>query len=330
MFLADQKYTGIITPVSYVADLLIINLFAYLMPINFESPVLFHGYISLAWIIISWKNAFYEIYPYTKVTSILIKLFTQFVFFFLILYAYIGFFKQPVISRLALGQYLVFVFVAVFTLKFINYIIMMKYRERLKGHSRHVVVIGKNKKTEQLIKVFSDRTEYGYQFVKQFSPEDPDFNMRDCFIFIVQNNIDEIYCSVSELSNQDITDFINFADNNLKSLKFLPDNKNIYAKKLRFEYYDYIPILSLRDIPLHNPLNALLKRTFDIVFSLLVIFGLLIWLAPLLDLSSASALLLYLPMTPCGGSKVPSRKGLQNSTFERLARNTATSSNPNS
>ena len=43
-------------------------------------------------------------------------------------------------------------------------------------------------------------------------------------------------------------------------------------------------MLSLRDIPLHNPLNALLKRIFDIVFSLAVIFGLLIWIGPLLAL----------------------------------------------
>ena len=48
-------------------------------------------------------------------------------------------------------------------------------------------------------------------------------------------NIDEIYCSVSELNNTELNQFINFADNNLKTLKFLPDNKNIYSKKLASE-----------------------------------------------------------------------------------------------
>ena len=100
----------------------------------------------------------------------------------------------------------------------------------------------------------------------------------------MENNIDEIYCSVSELKNNQITEFINFADNNLKTLKFIPDNKNIFSKKLTFEYYDYIPVLSLRDIPLHNPLNAALKRLFDIIFSLVVIIGILSWLAPIIAL----------------------------------------------
>ena len=282
MFFTLEKNSDLITPMSYIIDLLVINLFAYFLPINFENPILFHSYITLAWVIISFRNAFYEIYPYTKVTSILIKLFTQFVLFFLSLYAFIGVFKQPEMSRLAMGQYLVFVFLVVFSLKFLTYVLLMKYRELLRGNTRRVVVIGKNKKTEQLINVFNERKEYGYQFVRQFCLTDEGFDMRDCFVFIVKNNIDEIYCSVSELSNQDLTDFINFADNNLKTLKFVPDNKNIYAKKLRFEYYDYIPILSLRDIPLHNPVNALIKRAFDIVFSLIVIFGLLIWIAPIL------------------------------------------------
>jgi putative colanic acid biosynthesis UDP-glucose lipid carrier transferase len=160
----------------------------------------------------------------------------------------------------------------------------MQYRERVKGNIRNVVVIGKSKKANQLIEIFETRREFGYNFSEQFAPRDKDFELLACFRYIVNNNIDEIYCSVSELKNDEIAAFINFADNNLKTLKFLPDNKNIFSKKLKFEYYDYLPILSLRDIPLHNSLNAVLKRVFDICFSLIVIFGLLIWLGPLLAL----------------------------------------------
>ena len=282
MFFKQGRYSGFIIPISHGIDLLVINLLAYLLPIQFQFPLLFHSYISLAWIIISLKTEFYEVYRYTKVANILKHLFTQFVFFFLILYAFIGFFKQPIISRLALAQYFAYVFIVVSILKFLNYVLLMKYRERIKGNIRNVVVIGKNKMTNQLINVFKDRTEFGYQFKKQFCPKKEDFDIRDCLVYIANNNIDEIYCSVSALQNEELLTFIDFADNNLKTLKFIPDNKNIFSKKLKFEYYDYVPILSLRDIPLHNPINALLKRTFDVVFSLVVIFGLLIWIAPIL------------------------------------------------
>ncbi|MFX0556019.1 exopolysaccharide biosynthesis polyprenyl glycosylphosphotransferase [Maribacter sp. CXY002] len=284
MFFKQGRYSGFITPLSYFLDLLVINLFTNFLPINFQNPWLFHSYISLAWLILSFKNEFYVVHRYSKVVVVVRKLFTQFVFFFLILYAYIGFFKQPLMSRLALGKYFLLVFLGVAFLKFLNYFLLNTYRERIKGNLRNVVVIGKSKKANQLIDIFNERREFGFNFIAQFTPRDKGFELLKCFQFIVKNNIDEIYCSVSELKNDELTAFINFADNNLKTLKFLPDNKNIFSKKLKFEYYDYLPILSLRDIPLHNSLNGALKRLFDILFSIFVIFGILIWLGPLMAL----------------------------------------------
>ena len=284
MFFKQVRYSNLITPISYGIDLVVINYLAYLSTIGIKEVVLFHTYISLAWIVIAFFVEFYIIYRYTKVTQILKLLFRQFFFYGLIVYAFIGFFKQPNMSRLALAKYVAFVFIAVFILKFVSYYLLMKYRKKVKGNIRNVVVIGDNKKTQQLINVFTERTEYGYIFKKQFCPREEKFNLLDCFQYIVRNNVDEIYCSVSELNDAQLSGFVNFADNNLKTLKFLPDNKNIFSKKLKFEYYDYLPILSLRDIPLHSAINAFTKRTFDIIFSFFVIFGILIWFAPLLAL----------------------------------------------
>ena len=118
MLFKQGRYSGFIIPISYGIDLVVINILAFLLPIQFQFPWLFHSYISLAWIIISFKTGFYEVYRYTKVANILKHIFTQFVFFFLILYAFIGFFKQPLMSRLALGQYFILVFVVI---SFLNY-----------------------------------------------------------------------------------------------------------------------------------------------------------------------------------------------------------------
>ncbi|MAU14733.1 MAG: undecaprenyl-phosphate glucose phosphotransferase [Muricauda sp.] len=284
MFFRFTKYSDLIRPMSLIVDLLVINLFVYFLPININEPILFHAYITFGWVILSLKNEFYKIHRFTKVPFLLRKIFTQFVYFFLLLYAFIGFFKQPLMSRFALAKYFVVVLIAITIIKLITYILLMEYRERIKGNLRNVVIIGKNKKTDQLRNVFKERTEFGYDFKKQFSPKAKDFDLQDCFNYIQENNIDEIYCSVSELKNEEIAKFISFADNNLKTLKFIPDNKNIFSKKLKFEYYDYIPVLSLRDIPLDNPINAFIKRSFDIIFSLMVIVGLLSWLTPILAL----------------------------------------------
>ena len=107
------------------------------------------------------------------------------------------------------------------------------------------------------------------------------FSLQNCFDFVIENNIDEIYFSAKELTNLQINTLIDFADNNLRELKFIPDNKEIFSKKLKYEYYDYIPILSLREIPLQEPIYKFLKRVFDIIFSSSVIIFILSWLTPL-------------------------------------------------
>ncbi|SFW43685.1 putative colanic acid biosysnthesis UDP-glucose lipid carrier transferase [Sinomicrobium oceani] len=277
------RYSKYIKPMNYVIDLCIINTLALLLPINFVQPYLFLAYLSVAWVIISFKTEFYEVQRYAKFTRVLTLIFQQFVFFFLVLYAFIGFFKQPNMSRLALAEFFAATFVLISSMKIFTYVLLLRYRAFFKGNIRRVVVLGDNKKIQQLIDVFNTRLEFGYDFRKQFSLHDK-YEPGECFRYIVEHDIDEIYCSVADMKDHELSELIDFADNNMKQVKFIPDNKNIFSKKLKFEYYDYIPILSLRDIPLDDPLNAFMKRFFDLLFSLLVIVFLLSWLTPLIAL----------------------------------------------
>ena len=282
MFLKKTGYSILINPISFILDLFVVNVFGFYFLSDFKIPFIFYIYISVVWAIISIKGDFYTVYRYTKVTPILILLLRQFITFFLAFFAFIGIFKQPEVDRFVLLYYFLFISIIIALLKFVIYGLLMTFRKFIKGNLRTVVVIGKNKKTDQLIKVFKDFPEYGYHFTHQFNCRDVDFNLINIFQFIIKNEINEIYCSVSELKNSELKELINFADNNIKLLKFIPDNKNIFSKKLKFEYYDYVPILSLRDIPLHSPINAFLKRSFDIVFSSIIILGVLSWLTPIM------------------------------------------------
>jgi putative colanic acid biosynthesis UDP-glucose lipid carrier transferase len=232
--------------------------------------------------IIAVKNHFYEVHRNTRILKVFTLLFQQIIIYALVLYAFIGVFKQPGISRLALGYYIVTTFMVISSIKFLIYFLLRKYRADLGGNFRNVIVVGRTEKSRQLIDTFQKRPDFGYFFKAQFSVLDKDFSMRKCFEYIIENNIDEIYFSVAELSNNQINQLVDFADNNLRELKFIPDNKEIYTKKLKYEYYDYIPVLSLREIPLQEPINKFIKRLFDILFSSFIIIFLLSWLTPLI------------------------------------------------
>lgn len=277
-----DRNSDYIKPLSYLLDLVILNWGIFLFETFITDIYLFGFYISISWIIIAFKNSFYDVQRYTRIVQIITSLIIQFVFYALLLYAFIGFFKQPFISRLALGNYFLFVFVTISFFKILLYFLLNKYRSTELGNYRNVVVIGDTDKTRQLISIFNSKLDFGFKFKKQFILDNEEFYLKKCFNYILENDIDEIYVSVAELSNKRINKIIDFADNNLKELKFIPDNKDIYSKKLKYEYYDYIPIISLRNIPIQEPVNQFIKRAFDILVSLFIIVFILSWLIPIL------------------------------------------------
>ncbi|HET8808842.1 MAG TPA: exopolysaccharide biosynthesis polyprenyl glycosylphosphotransferase [Flavobacteriaceae bacterium] len=283
MISKQGRYSGYLRPINYLIDLLIIALFALQFDFLWLDHLSYILFTTIAWVILSIKTNFYEVYRFTRVTSIISRTFLQAAIFSFIVFSFFGIYEE--LNRPATDTifYLTKVFAGILVMKLGIYYLLKEYRLFLKGNVRHTVIIGKNSKTLQLQRFFEENPEYGYHFVKLFDVAKKDEEMlHECFGEILQNEVDEIYCSIAELSNQQINQVVDFADNNLKVLKFLPDNKEIYTKQLEFDYYGYLPVLSLRKIPIEDPLNQFLKRVFDILVSLFVIVFLLSWLTPIL------------------------------------------------
>lgn len=285
MIFKTGRYSGFITPISYAIDLSIIHMLA--APF-FEDKFIFLNYIifvSIAWIILSIKVRFYEVYRFTHIQSILSSIAKQGFVFFLIVFAFFGFYNQINKDPWKIVIYVLWVMLGISATKFAIFFLLKKYRTLLNGNQRRVVIYGLNSKTEQLRTFFTTNSEYGYELQKTFNLKGKHKEtLEETFGFILENSIDEIYVSIGETSNENIDKIIDFADNNLKVLKFLPDNKEIYSKKLDFTYYGFLPILSMRKIPMDEALNKFIKRTFDIIMSLFVIVFILSWLTPLLGI----------------------------------------------
>lgn len=285
MIFRSGRYSGFLRPISYGIDLSIIHILANQFFTQDSHYIHYIIFVSIAWIILSLKSNFYEIYRFTHVTKIISLVSKQGILYFLIVFAFFGFYNSLNIAPIAIVKYIVFVMLLISVIKLSIYFLLKKYRSLLGGNNRRVVIIGLNQKTDQLRKFFMDRPEFGYQLQKTFDLNSPEqLDVEICFDYILKNNIDEIYSSVAELDNESLIKLIDFADNNLKVLKFLPDNKEIYSKKLDFAYYGVLPILSLRKIPMDEPFNKFIKRSFDILLALFVIVGVLSWLTPILAL----------------------------------------------
>ena len=276
------RYSGYIRPFSYVIDLIIINVLAFYMFPFHSNEISYSLCISFAWIAIAFYLGFYEVYRYTKVIAILNCTLKQSLLFALFCLAlevlYSDFYYQ---KRVVLFVFLSIVFVLFF--KLFIYYFLRKFRVLYGGNSRTVVLLGNSNHISPLKTFFTENPDYGYRLLKVFTLEKNKKERIDkCLSYVISSQTDEIYCAMADLSDCQISQIIHFADNNLKTLKFIPDGKQIVSRTAKFEYYDYIPVVSLRNILQEETLNKIIKRIFDIVFSLLIIVGILSWLIPIL------------------------------------------------
>ena len=278
------RYSGYIRPFSYLIDLIIINVLAiYIMPFH-ANEIYYSVFISSVWFGIAANLGFYEVYRYTKVISILNCTVKQVILFTLFCLG-LEYFYSETSNQKAVALFVVLALFLILAVKLFIYYFLRRYRLLYGANYRTVVLLGKNKNTNPLKAFFKENLDYGYKLIKVFTMEgDKREKVDGCLSFVLENNIDEIYCATADLSDKQIREIIHFADNNLKTLKFIPDEKQILSRNVKFEYYDYIPVIPSRNILQDETLNKIIKRVFDFLFSLLIIFSILSWLTPIMAL----------------------------------------------
>ena len=276
------RYSAYIRPFSYVVDLIIINAISILIVGFHQNQTLYAVFISVAWFIMAIYFGFYEVYRYTRVITILNNTVKQIVLFGFVCLALELYFSEFVYQKKVVLYVLISVSL-ILALKLFIYYFLRRFRVLYGGNSRTVVLLGNDNNIEPLKHFFTDNPDYGYNLVKVFSVnEDKKARINECLSFVADKKIDEIYCAVADLPDSLIATIIDFADNNLKTVKFIPDGKQVLSSNVKFEFYSYIPIISLRNILQEESFNKVIKRVFDLVFSLFIIVSILSWLVPIM------------------------------------------------
>ncbi|PWA06867.1 undecaprenyl-phosphate glucose phosphotransferase [Flavobacterium psychrotolerans] len=281
------RYSKYIRPISILFDLLVITVlcFYFLKRLNLN-PVNYLVYQTVAWVIIAFFIKFYGIYRFTTPVEITSKIIKQGILFSLVIIAFFPFSKEVLFSGKAIAYFMVSSFTLITIFKYLLFYYLKKYRIVTGSNYRNAVIIGYTPEAIRLKELFETRNDYGYRFLGYFSNKKSNANIKgkldDLKPFVIENEVDEIYCSLNEITNEQLKDLVDFADENNTVIKFIPDTKEIFSKNLKIDYYELFPVLSLQKTTLHDPLTKVFKRIFDIVFSLIIIFGLLSWLVPLL------------------------------------------------
>jgi Undecaprenyl-phosphate glucose phosphotransferase len=251
---------------------------------SYAGFLLFGFFAWIAGTLILDSYSFYRVTPLSNILEKVLKLVLLYVLVSEACLNITGF--QFPRQFLAFGYLLLFLSVACWRLVLLY--LLRLYRKS--GYNfRKVVIAGYGESSRHLKSFFESHPEYGYKFHGYFDDKEKHWphtlgKLEDLPDFVKKKQIDEIYCSPYELSKEQVTDLISLSESNHIRLKFLPEYKGFYHKNLKVDFYDMLPVLVLRPIPLDASFNKVLKRAFDVTFSLFVIVFLLSWLLPLLAL----------------------------------------------
>ena len=145
---------------------------------------------------------------------------------------------------------------------------------------RNVLIIGDADLAESLIQFIKENPYLGYRVVGILKTSNLD-NLEESAFNL---KVDFIYCCIPNLDEEQIRMVIHFAENNLIRVNLFSHFSKLLSYNLKIQQLGSIPNISVSTTPLENILNRFIKRTFDIVFSLLIFISILSWLFPLIAL----------------------------------------------
>ncbi len=264
--------------------LVIVGVIFFVADKEFYNPY-FLSYSIVSWLLIAYNTNFYNVYRFTNPFKLLKLLAIQFLVFTLGFFTYFTVFKEGIIVN---NQFLILTSIigGISLFKIVSFYTLRKYRLQGKNY-RTVVVLGLDDTSKKITDIFNTKADLGYRFLGFFSDKKSKHKkylgvLKRSFNFILENNVDELYCTLSTLSKEQVKEFTKFATKHDRVIKLIPDATELYSKSVGAEYYGNILVLSVKKLPFESIENRIVKRLFDSIFSLLVLIFVLSWITPLL------------------------------------------------
>ena len=279
-----HRYSFLISPLKLFIDCLSIFLVIYFTSDSDYYNLAFIGFIISFWTVSSILTKYYQVLRFTKFLRLL-RLATRHYFIFTLgFFVFFGIYKEGFIVN---NQFLILttILITTFSLKILIFFSLKWYRN-LGRNFRKVVVIGIDDSSKKIITLFNKNKTLGYKYLGCFSNKiynDKIGSIEDSFQFIIDNSVDEIYCSLKELNSNTVSKIRSFSNSNNINLKLIPDSGKLYSKDQSIEFYDdTLVVLNVKKLPFEFNENYIIKRVFDFFLAVFVCLFIMSWLIPIL------------------------------------------------
>ena len=158
---------------------------------------------------------------------------------------------------------------------------------RKKGKSiRSLIIIGAEDIGRNFKKTIIDNPDFGYAFIGFLDDNKIESDIigrvNDLEKVINEKNIDEVVIALQNESTQKLEEIIRTCNINAVKIHIIPDYFKFLSSRFQVSSIGNFPIITARNEPLEEVNKRFIKRSFDIVFSFLVIILVLSWMFPII------------------------------------------------
>ncbi len=150
---------------------------------------------------------------------------------------------------------------------------------RSKGYNlKHILLVGYSRAAEEYIDRLVDNPQWGYAvcgILDNWIPAGTVYkgvkvlgSLGNLEIILPENKLDEIAITLSLKDYDYLKDIVGICEKSGVHTKFIPDYNSLIPSKPYTEDLQGLPVINIRYVPLTNTSNIVIKRTMDIVGSL--------------------------------------------------------------
>jgi putative colanic acid biosynthesis UDP-glucose lipid carrier transferase len=156
---------------------------------------------------------------------------------------------------------------------------------------RKVLIVGAGKTGLDFYKSYVCNQHYGYQLTGFLDDQKhPSLNGRylgttnEIESVMAKHALDDIVVTLPMTQETQIESIVNIAEREGKRVRIIPNYESFAKGKMQVDRMGNFSMITLRSLPLDVVDNKIVKRLFDIVFSLAVLMLVFTWLFPIIAL----------------------------------------------
>ncbi len=234
--------------------------------------------LALFWILLSGRTKLYSVARNVTYTIYLERLITH---IFLFIFGVILIAKISNNDFLKKDRFLIAInlFLLLFIIKSIVFF-SLKYLRTLGLNYRNIMFLDSDNSTEILKNILKERKDYGFK-IHEFTLKD-NLNYDELRKFWKVHGIHTMYISSSRFESTEEQEIYRLAEQDKVRVSLIPSIAKNNFFQFDLGYIEMQPILVRSKFPLDYLTNIIIKRSFDIFFSALVLLTICSWLFPIL------------------------------------------------